>query len=91
VVTIQDRSYIEASLARGEDPEIPKMLAHAEALDRLGDGVEMVALGRAHKGAQVFYDREALVRKWDGFLEVLGVAEEAFYCQPAVVMRKRPA
>lgn len=90
-LTVQDQGYIEAALA--EDPRhwTGDLVANAAPLlDRLGDDLAMVSVGRASKDAMVFHDREALVRSWGRDLEVVDVVERAYDIQTAVVLRRPP-
>lgn len=90
-LTVQDQGYIAAALA--EDPRhwTGDMVANAAPLlDRLGDDLAMVSVGRASKDAMVFHDREALVRSWGRDLEVVDVVERAYDIQTAVVLRRPP-
>jgi SAM-dependent methyltransferase len=58
--------------------------------DRLGHDLEGFTFGRGYF-AQVFYDRDALVRHWGRYAEVVAVVPEAFAeHQTAVVLRRRP-
>jgi hypothetical protein len=57
--------------------------------DRLGDDLQGFTIGRGYL-AQVFYDRDAIVRPWGRYAEVVEVIPEAFAGhQTAVVLRRR--
>lgn len=100
-LTIHDRESVD--FCREKDPEAPSraLTGHAwpeetEARfaawgDRLGVDLEGFTIGRGYL-AQVFYDRDALVRHWGRYAEVVEVFPRAFAVhQTAVLLRCPPA
>ncbi|MCC5954045.1 MAG: class I SAM-dependent methyltransferase [Acidimicrobiia bacterium] len=98
-LTVHDQSSIE--FCRSIDPS-----SHTRALtgfaqpdateqrfrqwsDRLGTDLDGFTIGRGYY-AQVFYDRDSIVRHWARYAEVVDVVPEAFaWHQTAVLLRRR--
>lgn len=98
-LTVHDQASIE--FCRRKDPEsLSRALTgwawpdetedrFREWSDRLGTDLQGFTIGRGYL-AQVFYDRDAIVRHWDRYAEVVEVIPEAFaFHQTAVVLRRR--
>ena len=88
-LTIQDEAYLAATRARGDEDWLTPVLAdHWPLLDQLGE-VGSIVIDRGHPDAMVFYDRQSLLKRWSVFAEVVGVVEDAYDAQTAVLLRKR--
>ena len=88
-LTIHDEHWV-ASLRSGEaDQWLVDYLAPRWAeLDRLDDAYSIV-FDRGHPDAVVVYHRARLLERWARYAEVVGVFEESYDLQTAVVLRKR--
>lgn len=88
-LTIQDEAYVAATKAREDEDWLTPVLAdHWPLLDQL-DEVGSIVIDRGHPDAMVFYDRTSLLARWSVFAEVVGVVENAYDAQTAVLLRKR--
>lgn len=88
-LTVQDQAYVAAMKQRQEQDWLSELLAdHWPLLDQL-DEVGSIVIDRGRPDAMVFYDRESLLARWSVFAEVVGVVEDAYDAQTAVLLRKR--
>lgn len=89
-LTFQDQHWVEQIRALDDDHWIGRRLEEGRPLvDRLGVDAWMVSLGRANTGAMVIHDRDALVRRWSQYFEVVAVESEARSLQSGIVLRRR--
>ena len=89
-LTIQDKSWIDATRAREQHDWLTDFLDEAEPLlRRLGRDASVISLARGWPDAMVIHDRDSLVRSWGRYAEVVTVVDRAFDAQTAVILRKR--
>ena len=88
-ITFQDQHWVDEIRALDDDHWIGRRLEAGRAhVDRLGVDAWMVSLGRANTGAMVIHDRDALVRRWSRFFDVVAVEPEARSLQSGILLRR---
>lgn len=91
-LTIQDQSWLQATLDRPDEDWLSEFLAGSTVdLGGLGTDSSMIVIGRSRADAMVLHDRDALVDLWSSYAEVCAVVEHGYDAQTAIILRKEPS